>query len=97
MAGAIVGRGDCRRDPAAVYASVTDLTNRSRHGDVARRTSGAVINGNRMSVKPMQAQPFTAPAQGPGWPPYPRRACEMEREGFEDRANQSTGLKPAAD
>ncbi len=29
-------RGACRRDPKAEYASATDLTNRGRHGDVAR-------------------------------------------------------------
>ena len=33
MAGAIFWRGDFRRDPEAVYASATDLTNRGRHGD----------------------------------------------------------------
>ncbi len=35
MAGAIFGRGACRRVPEAVYASATDLTNRGRHGDFA--------------------------------------------------------------
>ncbi len=34
MAGAIFGGGPCRRAPAAVYASGTDLTNRGRHGDL---------------------------------------------------------------
>ncbi len=48
-----------------------------------------------MSVKPMKAQLFTAPARGRGWPAYPRRAWERRREEFEDFADQSTGLKPA--
>ena len=44
MAGAVFGRGACRRDPEAVYASATDLTSRGRHGVVARQE---ILNGRK--------------------------------------------------